>query len=441
MKRREQFTFLWFMGTFLRFLRILLESYLGLRWSGAKGGGHKMSDTGYFTDSSPMNVQFLNVKDEPFRWHNSIEVVIVLEGSVHVAIADEQRTLGAGVIEIFNINQVHRLWQTDENNVVLQINIDAEFAKAYYPNLSYVWFAHEFSPGAYVGLERVEEIIEAICTLLTPIVTTSEIPFLTLKHTVEPLLDLLIMNFDAKRMFEGNPTKLQRIGRIYDYLFNNSGFINKASLNEIAKHTEEYLNLDYLSSQFKLLIGDTLQNLLHYLRIEQAIKQLLTTDRSLVEISIESGFSSPRYFYQRFNKIFPEGPKAFREQYQKKQKLKEHCREIIDPALVLASHRGLFKIPETVNSELNKRIHIDIFGPNEQYSTSLYFIKISELITGDSQAYFKMILQVNTLSPNNVFGFEETLDTANRDDFQVLTWSSQPIQGKRYFSCIYRQNE
>ncbi|WP_433753814.1 AraC family transcriptional regulator [Paenibacillus amylolyticus] len=381
-----------------------------------------MSGMGYITDSSPMNVQFLNVKDEPFRWHNSIEVVIVLEGSIHVAITDEQRKLGAGAIEIFNINQVHRLWETDEDNVVLQINIDTEFAKAYFSDLSYVWFTHEFSPGAYLGLERVEGIIEAICTLITPIVTTSEMPFLTLKNTVEQLLDLLIMNFDAKRMFEGNPTKLQRIGRIYGYLFNDKGFINKPSLNEIAKHTEEYLNLDYLSSQFKLLIGDTLQNLLHYLRIDHAIKQLLTTDRSLVEISIESGFSSPRYFYQRFNKIFPEGPKAFREQHKKKQEMKNHCREIIDPVLVLASHRGLFKIPETVNSELNKWIHIDIFGPNEQNSTAPYLIRLSELVKGDSQAYLEMILQVNNLSPNNVFGFEETLDIANRNDFQVLTW-------------------
>ncbi|WP_340398289.1 AraC family transcriptional regulator [Paenibacillus sp. FSL H8-0079] len=381
-----------------------------------------MSSTSYFTDSSPMNVQFLNVKDEAFRWHNSIEVVIVLEGCIHVAIADEQRTLDAGAIEIFNINQVHRLWQTDENNVVLQINIDAEFAKDYFPDLSYVWFAHEFSPGAYLGIERVEGIIDAICTLITPIVATREMPFLTLKNTVEPLLDLLIMNFDAKRMFEGNPTKLQRIGRIYDYLFNNRGFINKASLNEIAKHTEEYLNLDYLSSQFKLLIGDTLQNLLHYLRIEHAIKQLLTTDRSLVEISTESGFSSPRYFYLRFHKIFPEGPKVFREQHKKKQELKEHCREIIDPAFVLARHHELFEIPETIGGTLNKWIHIDIFGPHEQNSTSPYLIKVSELVKGDSHAYSKMILQVNNLSPNNVFGLEKTLDTANREDIQVLTW-------------------
>ncbi|MGN7413006.1 AraC family transcriptional regulator [Paenibacillus sp. SAF-068] len=380
-----------------------------------------MNSTGNFTDSAPMNVQLLYVRDEPFRWHNSIEVVIVLEGSIHVAIADEQRTLGAGAIEIFNINQVHRLWQTDENNVILLINIDAEFAKGYCPDLSYVWFAHEFSPGAYLGIERVEGVIKAICTLITSIVATGEKPLLSIKNTVEHMLDLLIANFDAKRMFEGNSTKLQRIGRIYDYLFNHKGFINKASLNEISKHTEEYLNLDYLSSQFKLLIGDTLQNLLHYLRIEHAIKQLLTTDSSLAEISVESGYSSPRYFYQRFNKIYPEGPKAFREQHIKKREMKGHTRESIDPALVMARHHEVFRLSEKIENEQNKWIHIDLFGPAEQNSTSPSLIQISELIEGNSHTYLQMILHANNASPKVIFRFDETFHVAGRGDIQVLT--------------------
>lgn len=374
----------------------------------------------YLTQNSPIKVQFLKVKDEPFRWHDSIEVVIVLEGSINVAIVDEKRKLGVGAIEIFNINQVHRLWKTNENNLVLQMNIDTEFAKDYFSDLPKVWFAHEFSPGTYLGLERTKEIIEAICTLITPIVNKSVVPLLTLKNIIEQLLDLLIMNFDIKRNYEGNPIKLQRIGKIYDYLFNKRGFINKTSLNDIAKNTEEYLNLDYLSSQFKLLIGDTLQNLLHYLRIEHAIKQLLTTDISLVEISVESGFSSPRYFYQKFNNIFPEGPKEFRKQNKKKQEMKEHCGEIIDPALVLQKYCALFYSHETINSAQNRWINIDIFGPNVQKSTSPYLMKTSELVNGDSHKYLKMILQVNNLSPYKVFGFEETLDSLN-PDIKILT--------------------
>ncbi|MDR6724471.1 AraC-like DNA-binding protein [Paenibacillus amylolyticus] len=373
--------------------------------------------------SPPLKVGFLRIKDEPFRWSNSIEVVIVLEGSIQVAIADENRILSVGGLEIFNINQVHRLSHTHEENLVLLINIDAEFAKDHCSDLSKVWFAHEFGPGTYLGSERVKEITEAICTLITPVVNNqSELRFLTLLNIIKPLLDLLITNLDVKRMFEGNPIKLQRIWKIYDYLFNNQGYTNKASLNEIAEMTDEYLNLDYLSSQFKLLIGDTLQNLLHYLRIEHAIKRLLTTNLSLVDISVESGFSSPRYFYQKFNKIFPEGPKEFRHVNKKKQEMMEHCREIIDPAFVLPRHEGLFHSHEAVSNVPNKWINLDLFGYYDPRSTSVYMIGIADLIISNSDNNFNRILQVHDISSYQVFGFEEPFDFTFNKDVQSLTW-------------------
>nr|WP_285858771.1 helix-turn-helix transcriptional regulator [Paenibacillus sp. MER 99-2] len=179
--------------------------------------------------------------------------------------------------------------------------------------------------------------------------------------------------------------------------------------------TEEYLNLDYLSSQFKLLIGDTLQNLLHYLRIEHAIKLLLTTNSSLVEISIESGFSSPRYFHQKFKRIFPEGPKEFRQDNKRKQETIEHCREIIDPAFVIPRFEGLFNRCETLTIEPNQSINLNLFESDDQNSASLYLIKISDLLRVNSDKEINRILQVHSLSPYQVFGFEEILNFADSD--------------------------
>ncbi|MDQ0169318.1 AraC family transcriptional regulator [Paenibacillus tundrae] len=373
--------------------------------------------------SPPLKVEFLRIKDEPFRWSNSIEVVIVLEGSIQVAIADENRILSVGGLEIFNINQVHRLSHTHDENLVLLINIDAEFAKDYCSDLSTVWFAHEFGPGTNLGSERVQEITEAICTLITPVVNNqSELRFLTLLNIIESLLDLLITNLDVKRMFEGNPIKLQRIWKIYNYLFNNQGYTNKASLNEIAAMTDEYLNLDYLSSQFKLLIGDTLQNLLHYLRIEHAIKRLLTTNLSLVDISMDSGFSSPRYFYQKFNKIFAEGPKEFRHENKKKQEMMEHLRESIHPAFVLPRHKELFHSQEAVSNVPNKWINLDLFGDYDPRSTSVYMIGITDLIHCNLDTNFNQVLRVHDLSPYQVFGFERPFNFFLNKDIQSLTW-------------------
>ncbi|PQP81290.1 hypothetical protein C0Q44_23075 [Paenibacillus sp. PCH8] len=390
---------------------------------------HSMKDS---IPNDPIKVQFLHVKDEPFRWVNSIEVVIVLEGSIQVSIADEQRILGSGAIEIFNINQVHRLWQTHENNVILQLNMDAEFAEDHVPELPKVWYVHEFNAGSYLGSERTKEIIKTICTSISPMIYKSEVPWKTYKETVKRLLELLLENFDFRRKYQGNPTKLQRIEKIYDYLFHNRGYINKVSLHDISKNTEEYLNLDYLSSQFKLLIGDTFQNLLHYLRIEHAIKQLLTTDLSLVDISMESGFSAPRFFYQQFNKMFPEGPKEFRKQHKKKQEVIEHSRITLDPTTIIQRHRELFGNYEVIEVEHNRWIRFDLFRTENSKSASMYMMDIPKLLQDNSREYLEMILQVNNVDPSNVFGFGDTSDLLYRD-IEVLTWIMDRLRENNVF--------
>ncbi|MFC9709068.1 hypothetical protein ACFTRD_12990 [Paenibacillus sp. NPDC056933] len=127
-----------------------------------------------------------------------------------------------------------------------------------------------------------------------------------------------------------------------------------------------------------------------------------------------------RYFYQKFNKIFPKGPKEFRQENKKKQEMIEHCREIIDPALVLPRHEGLFYSCEAISSEQNKWINLDLFGSDDQKSTSLHLIKNSDLLKRNSDMNFNRILQVHNLSPYQVFGFEETLNSLN-SDIKVLT--------------------
>lgn len=381
------------------------------------------------TRNAPVKAVFLNVKDEPFRWDNSIEIVIVLEGSIHAAIADEKRILTSGAIEIFNINQVHRLWQTNESNVILQVNIDAGFAEQYLPELQRIWYAHEFSSGSYLGLETTREIIRAICTRIVPILTQNEVPILTYKKIAEQLLDILLINFDFRRSYQGNSTKLQRIEKIYDYLFQNRGFIHKVSLHDIAINTEEYLNLDYLSSQFKMLVGDTLQNLLHYLRIEHSIKQLLKTDLSLVDISIESGFSSPRYFYQQFKKIFPEGPKEFRKQHKTKQGVKEKNRESLNSTEVIQRHCALFGRSEMIAIEEIRRISFDLFGSNDINTSCSFIMEISKLLEGESQKYMESILQMNKLNPSKIFKFEDTFNLMNRD-MEVISFIMNKFREK-----------
>lgn len=76
--------------------------------------------------------------------------------------------------------------------------------------------------------------------------------------------------------------------------------------------------------------------------------------------------------------------------------MKEHTRESIDPALVMARHLEVFGMSEMIENERNNWVHIDLFGSDEQQSNSRFLIK-------------------------NVLRFDETLEADSHGDIQVLT--------------------
>jgi AraC-like DNA-binding protein len=60
-------------------------------------------------------------------------------------------------------------------------------------------------------------------------------------------------------------------------------------------------------------MGKTFTNYLNYIRITEAEKLLLTTDKSMTEIALEVGFSSSSYFIQQFRQYKDISPFQFRK--------------------------------------------------------------------------------------------------------------------------------
>ncbi len=55
--------------------------------------------------TSPIDVSFRNIEESPFHWHDSLEIVLVLEGSVRLYAATDNVVLKTGDIEIINFNE------------------------------------------------------------------------------------------------------------------------------------------------------------------------------------------------------------------------------------------------------------------------------------------------------------------------------------------------
>jgi YesN/AraC family two-component response regulator len=83
-------------------------------------------------------------------------------------------------------------------------------------------------------------------------------------------------------------------------------------LQRVARHLG--LNEAYLSSLFKQQTGQTFTEFVNLLRIEKSKELLRHSSASILDISLEVGFSNQNYFNRVFKKLTGITPGEFRRQ-------------------------------------------------------------------------------------------------------------------------------
>ena len=95
----------------------------------------------------------------------------------------------------------------------------------------------------------------------------------------------------------------------------SENFKENISLKDIA--VSSGYNYQYLSRAFNNMFGMNFKKLLNIYRAEHAFHQLQDTDKSIIDIALESGFQSIRSFYRVSLDIFGCSPKELRRRERK----------------------------------------------------------------------------------------------------------------------------
>lgn len=77
------------------------------------------------------------------------------------------------------------------------------------------------------------------------------------------------------------------------------------------------LSPSYFSKKFRAVTGMGMKEYLSYVRLEHASKELQSTDHSITEVAINSGFSDSNYFKDAFKKMYGISPRAYRAEREK----------------------------------------------------------------------------------------------------------------------------
>ena len=276
----------------------------------------------------PINIHLANIMEYPIHWKESIEILFILKGSIQLGVETEVYELKERQIEIVNSNEVFWMKSDDVENLVLIINIDPNFFERYYDDAKEIFFYTDSSSGEIQENETYYTLRRYISILLFEVVSKLDDYEDVVEDKLLDMMYYLLNNFhylyyEAENL-EDDEVLLERYHRIDKYISNN--YMYKVSLQDIAE--KEFLSSQYLSYKIKDTFGLGFNDYLNKIRVEESTKLLLTTDRSISDISEEVGFSHIRYFNKHFKIHYNMTPFQYRKKFKVSDEVLEKQKKI-----------------------------------------------------------------------------------------------------------------
>ena len=261
--------------------------------------------------------------------HNEFEIFIVLKGSGIAKIKNKSYSLKAGDIFLINSGEVHSYMRdplysldvedTGDVPLFLFVQISNHCLREYFPQIRTTVF-NSCNLRDYLSDAEADSMINLL------------VQSAILYFTEEPLYQLNVLSNIAKVMVscykqvpheiisEAQKTNLKqknlRVERIISYI--DANFETQIRLQDLAE--QENLSPTHFSHLFTSLFGVTFQNYVNIKRMEQCIRLMPNKEKTLLEISYESGFSDPKYMNRMFIKHFGYTPKEYRKRLGMEQK-------------------------------------------------------------------------------------------------------------------------
>lgn len=249
------------------------------------------------------------------HWHKEVEILLVLKGSVNVRKGTEAYVMKENDLIVINSHEIHSKSKTEEDNIVLGLQIDPDYYCKYYSGFNNILFNCESFNYDEKNQERFNPIRQHLARIVWEFNKKQEGFQLLVGSEVHLLLAYLINNFksDSSMEEEGIDNDRERIRRIVDYI--NENMVKGVSLQEIAER--EDLNPYYLSHFIKRSLGISFQEYLNFIRLESVTKLLLSTNKTIIDISHESGFPSTKSLNRIFKREYQISPTDYRKLHKR----------------------------------------------------------------------------------------------------------------------------
>lgn len=260
----------------------------------------------YETSENSLRTFYTSNFNFPSHLHSSLELLYVINGTIRVTIKNQTRLLKEGDFAVIFPNIIHSYdsrtgSDTDcAGNILIAIcglNLSGEFLKKvtrYYPSKPFI-LSHMLHENVFYAMKQLEAERRcgqnlSACAALFQLILARITPVIGLIRNSD------IENYDLTY-------------KIVTYVSEN--FQDPLTLTGLAEH----LNVSkyYLSRIFSAKLNTSFNKYLNYIRLNYALTLIQSTNLTLTQIGIDSGFYSQRTFNRAFREVYHMSPREYRK--------------------------------------------------------------------------------------------------------------------------------
>ena len=253
--------------------------------------------------------------------HNEFEFFLVLKGRGSAKIKSKTYSIHEGDLYFINSGEVHSYMKEFEKTftkgedgqapVFLFAQVSNHFLMEYYPRIRTTVF-QSGNLRDYLSEDEIRSIIVSMITAATSYFSQPEFyqfkVITNLASTFETIYHKVPFEVVSEAQKQSIKKKTLQLERIISYI--DSNFESQIRLNDLAE--QENLSPTHFSHLFSAAFGVTFQQYVNIKRMEQSIRLMSNKEKTLLEISYESGFSDPKYMNKMFLTSFGCTPKEYR---------------------------------------------------------------------------------------------------------------------------------
>lgn len=264
--------------------------------------------------------RFSAKRTKEMHFHQEIEIIYVLDGMLEITCNENSDILHTDEFILINSNVRHE-YHADEDVLLGSLLIDYTMLTEIFGGEQLFFWCNSVREKSE-SYEKMRYYIRQIFNYYQ----TVEGQGILLKNSIYyQFLYLITTDFIVRKgmsQYENlRGIRNERLNEILNYLTMN--YKESITLNNLAERL--YLTHTYLSKYIKQNFGMSFLKLLNNIRLEHAVSDLIYTNKTVLKVALDNGFSNQAGFNQAFRGTYHMTPAEYREKLQERYNRPAHA--------------------------------------------------------------------------------------------------------------------